>query len=128
MPVDSGRDGTPRSPRLRDLELLLAAWPRFETLDPTHRFCQSEIADRPNIGLVERHQKIDISGPGAYPDDREKLVTGALLVFSSQLRKSKVSARDRGSETPTVTPFLPTETNLQQLLIIQLEKGLRSQR
>ena len=86
MPVDSGRDGSPWPPLLRDLEWLLAAWPRFETLDLPHRFGQGEIADRPDIGFLERHQKIDISGPGAYPDDREKLVAGALLVSSSQLR------------------------------------------
>jgi hypothetical protein len=65
MPQDAGRDGAPGTPAVRDAADPLETRRRSHPLYLAKRSDEREVAVRPDVGAAERHQEIDVCGPGA---------------------------------------------------------------
>jgi len=80
MPEHSSGDGTPRTPCARDALDALDARSRSHPLHFADRGYEREVAGRPDVGASERHQEVDVRGPGTDASQFDKRGSSSVVV------------------------------------------------
>jgi hypothetical protein len=115
MPEHPSGDRTPRTPRARDAFDALGAWQRSHPLDLADRGHEREVAGRPDVGASERHQEVDVRGPGTDASQFDQRGSSPVVVERGKRAGIELACHDRLSDSAYVRRFLPSEPGASQL-------------
>ncbi len=110
MPEYARRHRSPRRPCPREpgKPLLRGAAPQM--LHALRRLGERKIADRPDIRASQRHQEVDVRGPGTDPRYLEQPRARLIVAKSREAFELQLAVDDAHGEGATIRRLLPRQT------------------
>jgi len=106
MPQDACGDGTPRSPSPCDLCRPPNRRPLSQSPQTLHRGQERNVSRRPDIGMTQRHQQINVGRPRSDPIHLLQLFTRLRRRRTREFSQAQVSGEDLVRKLTTIRGLL----------------------
>ena len=112
MPENARGHSSPRRPRFGYPAKLLLVRTALQPLDLLCRFGQRKITVGPDIGATQRHQQVDVRGPGTDAGNLEQPGAPRVVIELRQVAEREGAIDDACGELATVRRLLTREAGV----------------